>query len=211
MARRLKPWDTMVKSFEISMNNPELFWFLVLLMSGLILFLVGVLLLFFSVASLHVLSLFIGAVIMLASLVLLMGGIGGTILYAERLVKRKKASVWTIMKKGITESPRLSLAYVLEQGFIMLGLLLLIIPGLIVAVRLSLVTPACILEKKGLGIKRSWRATKGNSWQIALLLLVWGLIFMLFAIIPFFIVASFLLLPVYLVNLTLVYLQLKKK
>lgn len=211
MVKKINVGKILGKSFEISLQNPELFSFLVPIIAGVILFIVGALLLVYSITPLHIQSVLIASIMIILSLLLIMSGVGATILYAGKLIERRKVGVWQIMRHGMRESPRLSLAYFLEQLFIILGLSLLIIPGLIVAVRLALTTPACILEKKGLGIKKSWRTTKGNGWRIALLLLVWFLIFIIGGIIPVFIIVNMFLLPVYLVNLTLVYLQLKRK
>jgi len=61
---------------------------------------------------------------------------------------------------------------------VLLGLILLVVPGIVAAVALIFV-PYLIVDKK-LGpidaIKESWRITKGHKWQLFLLMLVLGLI-----------------------------------
>ncbi len=59
---------------------------------------------------------------------------------------------------------------------VILGFLLLVIPGLIAAVMLVLAVPACVIERSGpvASLNRSLYLTKGNRWRIvgALLLVV---------------------------------------
>jgi hypothetical protein len=50
-----------------------------------------------------------------------------------------------------------------------LGLVLLIVPGLIVAVRLAVAMPALIVEdaRGRAALRRSWRLVRGRSWMVA--------------------------------------------
>jgi hypothetical protein len=60
----------------------------------------------------------------------------------------------------------------------MLGMILLIIPGIIIALGYSLATEVMVIEKQKIGesMRRSWSLTKGKKWHIFLILLVSGII-----------------------------------
>lgn len=134
-------------------------------------------------------------------------GAGSLVIY----VSGKERKFWKTLELGFKNSGRVLLAYLLEEIFIILGFLLLIIPGIFAAVRLSLVVPACILEKKGLGIKRSWDTTKGNFWRIFGILVIWNLVFFFLGFIPFLGILTIPLIPIYLTTLALLYIRLKRR
>ena len=58
------------------------------------------------------------------------------------------------------------------------GLILLIIPGIIFAVFLSMAVPAFIVERLGVtaSMSRSWNLVKGNWWHVLLVIVVAGII-----------------------------------
>jgi uncharacterized membrane protein len=63
---------------------------------------------------------------------------------------------------------RVVLASIIVMIFVALGMILLIIPGIIIAVRLSLTTFLIVDKKYSFwpAIKESWEITKGHSWSI---------------------------------------------
>ena len=83
---------------------------------------------------------------------------------------------------GVAESLRYALgrllpliiAYFLVVIIVVLGLLALIIPGIWLAVKLSMVFPAVVFEREGPfgAIGRSWSLTSGNWWRVFATLLV---------------------------------------
>ncbi len=72
-----------------------------------------------------------------------------------------------------------ALAAAIVTGIIVgIGFILLIIPGIYLLIRLTLAVPSVVLENRGPieGIKRSWDLTKGNWWNIFVVLLVVGIV-----------------------------------
>jgi hypothetical protein len=67
---------------------------------------------------------------------------------------------------------------VLSGLSVLVGLLLLVVPGLIIAVRLAVVMPALIVEdvRGRAALRRSWHLVRGRSWTIAGVLALAGLI-----------------------------------
>jgi hypothetical protein len=59
-----------------------------------------------------------------------------------------------------------------------LGLILLIIPGIIMYVMLSVAIPVCVVERPGIfrSLERSFDLTRGSRWAIFAVLLVFGLL-----------------------------------
>ncbi len=212
MVRKISVTDTIKKSFQVFFKKPLLlmsFYLPIVLAIISFLFALGILISDALIYNKYLIVLVV--YLMIFSFWLVTIGIGGMILSAERIIRRKNVKFLEIFNQSIRNSLRLSVAYLLEQIFLVLGLLLLIIPGVFLAVRLTLITPGCILEKKGLGIKRSWNATKGNFWKIFFILLIWNGVFLILGFLPFLVFINILLLPVYLTTLTLLYIQLRKR
>lgn len=60
---------------------------------------------------------------------------------------------------------------------VLLGLVLLVVPGIVLAVRWSISTPILLAGRQGVteALARSWRATEGHFWPVLFALLVaWG-------------------------------------
>lgn len=146
----------------------------------------------------------------LAAIWIVMSGVGGLILKVEAKMKKKKMKFSQALKRGFENSWRMFIAYLGKEGITTLGYIFLIIPGIYFMVKLALVLPACILEKKGFGIKRSWEATRGNFWRILLFVVLWGIVFWITSFIPFLIIFWILLFPAYITALTLVYMKLRR-
>ena len=83
---------------------------------------------------------------------------------------------------GVSESLRYALgrlapliaAYFIVVILVVLGILALIVPGIWIAVKLSMTFPAVVSERKGpfASIGRSWSLTSGNWWRVFGTLLV---------------------------------------
>jgi len=146
----------------------------------------------------------------LIALWIAMTGIGGLILKVEAKMKRRKLKFWEAWKKGFWNSGRLFVAYLAEEGITSIGYIFFIVPGIYLAMRLALILPACILEKKGFGIKRSWQATRGNFWRILFLVVLWAMMFLITSFNPFLFITWALIFPAYLTSLTLVYMKLRR-
>ncbi len=212
MTKKINALGILQKSFRIFFKKPFLLWIFVSpVLLSLVMFLISFPLLAASMYPVYLPTILLSLVMIVFALWLSMVGTGGLILSVEKIVKNQNVKFWKVLDESFRNSVRLSIAYSLEQFFLIIGLIFFIIPGIFFAVRLSLVTPGCILEKKGYGIKRSWNATKGNFWKIFLILAIWNAAFVILGYIPFVSVVNMFLLPVYLTTLTLLYMQLRKR
>lgn len=199
------------KSFQIAFKEWKVIYALFLpVILSLVLFSISIPLLIFSIYPIYLPTILLTLALIIVSLWFLAIGIGGIVLAVETINKKQKVQFWETINQSTRNSWRLLSAYLLEESFISLGLLLFIIPGIFLAVKLSLVVPGCILEKKGLGIKRSWNVTKGNFWKIFLILIIWNVLFIVLGLLPYLSIINILLIPVYLTTLTLIYMQLRK-
>jgi hypothetical protein len=110
---------------------------------------------------------------------LLLATIGQTvILYgAFRKLRGQPVDIGETLQRGLTRFlPLVGLAFLYSLG-IMLGLLLLVVPGIILMVMWAVVVPACVVEglSPTASMSRSSKLTKGHRWKIfgvMLLLLV---------------------------------------
>lgn len=86
----------------------------------------------------------------------------------------RNASVGTSFASALKLLPGLLGAVLLSGLFIGLGTLLLIIPGIILAVKFSLIAPATIVERRGgtTAMSRSSDLAKGSGWKIFALFIV---------------------------------------
>jgi uncharacterized membrane protein len=68
---------------------------------------------------------------------------------------------------------------ILVSVFVGLGFILLVVPGIMIAIALSVAMPSLVIEKIGISasIKRSRQLTKGNRWRIFGLFFIIGVIF----------------------------------
>ena len=115
---------------------------------------------------------------------LLLGLLGGLViqpltngastkLIAERY-RGRQASVGTSFASALKLLPGFLGAVLLSGLFIGIGTLLLVIPGIFLSVKLSLIAPATIVERKGgtTAMSRSFELTKGSGWKIFAMFLV---------------------------------------
>ena len=84
------------------------------------------------------------------------------------------AGVAESLRNGLGRLLPLIVAFFLVVVLVVLGLLALIVPGIWIAVKLSMVFPAVVFERTGpfAAIGRSWALTKGNWWRVFGTLLV---------------------------------------
>ncbi len=83
-------------------------------------------------------------------------------------------------------------AYILAAAAVLLGLLCLIVPGIIIAIRLSFVSYLVIDRKLGPleAVRASWEMTRGHSWNLfglgvaALLIILLGLACLVVGVLP---------------------------
>jgi len=212
MTKNIDVLKILQKSFRIFFKKPFLLWIFVLpVLLSLVMFLISFPLLAFSVYPVYLPTILLSLVMIVFALWLVMVGTGGVVLSVEKIIKNQNVKFWEVLDESVRNSVRLSIAYSLEQFFLISGLIFFIIPGMFLAVRLSLVVPGCILEKKGYGIKRSWNSTRGNFWKIFLILAIWNAGFIIIGLLPYVSIINILLLPIYLTTLTLLYVQLRKR
>ena len=83
-------------------------------------------------------------------------------------------NLWSIGKRSISVLPRILLLSIVVGILWFLGLLLLIVPGIIIALVLFVAVPASVMEGGGIGksLKRSAELTKGNRWKLFVISLV---------------------------------------
>jgi hypothetical protein len=79
---------------------------------------------------------------------------------------------------GLRRFPSVLLLAILVGLTVLVGLILLVIPGLIFIVMFSVAIPALVIEnRKGTeAMSRSWNLVKGHFWHVALVLIVTALI-----------------------------------
>jgi hypothetical protein len=110
---------------------------------------------------------------------------------------RADLSVGDVYARVRPRLPALIAAGIVAGLGIAIGLVLLIIPGLFLLTRWSLVSPAVVVEKRSAGeaLSRSWELVKGNSWTMFGIIIVTvilagiasGIISALFVFLPDFI------------------------
>ncbi|MFT4089088.1 MAG: hypothetical protein QM645_00055 [Asticcacaulis sp.] len=91
--------------------------------------------------------------------------------------------IGTALKRGVANIVPLFLVMLLCALAIILGLILLIIPGIIVLIALSVAIPAYVAEgRTGIveSLKRSWKLTENHRWAILAIFLLIGIFGALF-------------------------------
>jgi hypothetical protein len=146
------------------------------------------------------------------SMAILLMAMATIIVKVDALKRRKRVSLRSALGMGLERTPRLFVAAVLILALVLLGLTLFIIPGVYLGVRLLLAAPACVLRRKGFGIKESWRLTKGRFWNLFGLMVVLGVISIAISLIPLIgpLINWFVMAPFSLTIYTLAYLKLRK-
>ena len=211
MAKDIDITEIMQTSFRLILKKPLLIGiFSLATFLSLIMFMFSLLLLTYSMHPVYLSMLVLSAVMAIFSLWVGMIGASGIVLSVEMLLKRQKIDLTKIFEHSLRISWKVAVGYSLEQIFLIIGFMFFIIPGLFLGTRLAFVVPAVILENKGFGIKESWLATRKYFWKIFLILIIWDAIFVVTGLVPFLIISSILLLPVYIATLTILYSRLRR-
>jgi hypothetical protein len=147
---------------------------------------------FFGLASLGIFAAFFALVAMLyAFLVAPVFKYGGDIIFVKAVRKIKPDFEYLV--KGFMENYlHIVLANLLVFALVVLGMFALIVPGIIIACRLSFVS-YIVMDKKLdpiEAVELSWKLTKGHGWQIffmglaSFFIVIFGLILMIVGIFP---------------------------
>lgn len=106
--------------------------------------------------------------------------LGATIFYMQSIVDSRPISTLQAWAWGLQNWGRLFFTFLLSALAISVGLMLLVLPGLYIAVRLGLANQVCLLERKSPieAIKMSWAGTADLFWTLAKgLAIIYGLLF----------------------------------
>ncbi|NVK02784.1 MAG: hypothetical protein HWE12_14665 [Oceanospirillaceae bacterium] len=106
--------------------------------------------------------------------------LGATIFYMQSIVDKQPISALQSWVWGLKNWGRLFFTFLLSALAISAGLMLLVLPGLYIAVRLGLANQVCLLERKGPmeALKISWAGTADLFWTLAKgLAIIYGLLF----------------------------------
>lgn len=106
--------------------------------------------------------------------------LGATIFYMQSIVDSRPISTLQAWAWGLQNWGRLFFTFLLSALAISVGLMLLVLPGLYIAVRLGLANQVCLLERKSPieAMKMSWGGTADLFWTLAKgLAIIYGLLF----------------------------------
>ncbi len=89
-------------------------------------------------------------------------------------LRGQKAALGDLISRGFGSLLPVALAAIAFGILVILGFVLLIVPGIILAVALWVYVPAIVVEKAGVGtsFKRSRELTKGHRWSILVLYII---------------------------------------
>ncbi len=93
---------------------------------------------------------------------------GATIVYLQSTINGPTFTPGQAIVASIKLWPKLFLVFLLSSGLIFFGFMALIIPGIYIAIRLSVADYICVVDKKqGLdSLKQSWHLTTNYVWLI---------------------------------------------
>lgn len=106
--------------------------------------------------------------------------LGATIFYMQSIVDSRAITTLQAWGWGLQNWGRLFFTFLLSALAISMGLMLLVVPGLYIAVRLGLANQVCLLERKSPieAMKLSWAGTADLFWTLAKgLAIIYGLLF----------------------------------
>ncbi len=106
--------------------------------------------------------------------------LGATIFYMQSIVDSRAITTLQAWGWGLQNWGRLFFTFLLSALAISMGLMLLVVPGLYIAVRLGLANQVCLLERKSPieAMKLSWAGTADLFWTLAKgLTIIYGLLF----------------------------------
>jgi hypothetical protein len=92
-------------------------------------------------------------------------------------LRGQKATIGDSLSRGLAAMLPVLVAAIIYGILYLIGVMLLVVPGIIVVVALWVYVPAIVVEKKGIGaaFTRSRELTKGRRWSILGLLLIVGI------------------------------------
>lgn len=105
--------------------------------------------------------------------------------YISNRVLHKEESFGSVLKRALKKIVPLLGLSIVASLMIMLGMLFLIIPGIIMALSLSIVVPVMLLEDKGImdSIRRSRELTKGAKGRIFWVMFLQGVLIVILSLI----------------------------
>jgi hypothetical protein len=103
---------------------------------------------------------------------------GASIFYVQQNLTQQRVTIANSMQKATERFSQLILVGILMWLVLILGYILLIIPGIYLTVRLSFIYYAVIIENRSAtdAFARSWSLTKGFWWQIFWAFFILGLV-----------------------------------
>ncbi len=92
-----------------------------------------------------------------------------------------------LYKKALSRYPALIGTSILSGIVVVLGLIALVVPGIFLAIKLSVAGPASVLDDKNPieAMKASWDATTGSWWEIFAVFLVISVIVSIIGLVPY--------------------------
>ncbi len=150
---------------------------------------------------------------MIALMVVSVIAIAGVTLKVGALQNNTSIELKEAFSGGLGYFIPLALSYIIFFLVSAFGFILLIIPGIYFALRMSLFAPACVLETKDTScIRRSWGLAKGRIWKILAILFILSIISMVLGFVPFIgaLISTLIIRPIQTIALTLVYLDARK-
>ena len=145
-----------------------------------------------AIGSLGIMAAFLGLIaLMYALLVAPVFSYGGDMIFVQS-VRRVKPDFEYLIKGFMENYFNIVLANLLVTALVVLGLFLLIIPGIIIACRLVFVS-YIVMDKKLdpiEAVELSWKLTRGHAWQIffmgfvSFFIIIFGLLMLIVGIFP---------------------------
>lgn len=119
------------------------------------------------------------AIAMVIQLVIASIGQGAMIHAAGEEINDRPANLGDSFSVGLKQALPMIGLMIVVYIFTLIGFMLLVVPGMIVAIALSVAIPSLVLERLGIGaaLTRSRQLTKGNRWRLFGLFLIVGVIF----------------------------------
>ncbi len=126
------------------------------------------------------------ALLALITLLLVVIAVGFAFLTAADEHRQRQRLGTTRFRVAVARAPALFVATVVAGLLVGFGLLLLVIPGIYLAVKFVLAGPAIVADEQGPfeGLRTSWRQTDGQFSTVLLLLVLSGISFILVALLP---------------------------
>jgi len=94
--------------------------------------------------------------------------------------ERQRARLGSVAQSGVRVLPVVGIAALVAGIATDIGFLALVIPGILLAIRFSVVAQAAAVERRGVraALRRSWQLTRNNGWHVLSLYLIIGTLFL---------------------------------